>query len=96
MEYYEKPEVLKGDNKVYCPRCDARHDHEKTITFWKLPYIFVLVLKRFECDAYGHTHKRYVDVTSPMRINLNRFEKNGKGARPDVKQQLESVDGGDR
>lgn len=79
LEYYETPEVLRGDNRVWCPTCQGLHDHEKAITFWKLPYIFVLVLKRFEGpDQYGQTHKRYVDVTTPMRINLNRFEKNGK------------------
>ena len=80
LDHYEKPEVLKGDNKVFCPRCERRTDHEKKITFWKLPYIFVVVFKRFEYDSYGHMHKRHTDVTSPMRINLNRFEKNGKGA----------------
>lgn len=47
FDLHTKPELLTGDNAWYNEKTNKKEDVIKQITFWNLPNIIVIVLKRF-------------------------------------------------
>jgi ubiquitin carboxyl-terminal hydrolase 8 len=47
---YLEEEILSGDERWMCSRCNRKVDARKKIDLWKLPPVLVLHLKRFEFD----------------------------------------------
>lgn len=47
LNEFSKSEVLDSDNQWKCEKCEQLSNAQKIITFWKLPKIMIIVLKRF-------------------------------------------------
>eukprot|EP00347_Sterkiella_histriomuscorum_P004870 403358774 len=48
VEEFTKEEILDGQNKWKCPKCDKFQRATKKIDIWKLPSVLIINLKRFE------------------------------------------------
>lgn len=48
LDAFVAPEVLKGDDSIYCARCKKLTTQRKTLAFSRLPRVLVVHLKRFE------------------------------------------------
>ncbi|CAG9310433.1 unnamed protein product [Blepharisma stoltei] len=89
---YLKPEILSGDNKYLCEKCQARTDAVKGLKFMKLPYILVLQLKRFDLDYTTLQRKKLNDkVTFPQILNMNPFMKGEISGEEEI-AETESMD----
>ncbi|CAD7930133.1 unnamed protein product [Amoebophrya sp. A25] len=63
------------DTHWYCPNCRQKVPARKKIEFWKLPFVFVLHLKRFEYDqAKRKWNKNCVKLKSQTPIDLAEIE----------------------
>ena len=51
FELFTHPEYLEGDNAWYNEKTGQKEDIRKSITFWRLPKVLVIVLKRFTPDG---------------------------------------------
>ena len=53
FELYCRPEFLEGENAWYNEKTEKKENVKKQLTFWNLPKILVIVLKRFSpCGQY--------------------------------------------
>ena len=74
MEHHCVPEVLSGDNAWFNETTGKKQDVQKRLSFWSLPNVLVIVLKRFEMTARGHTRKIQVPVNVPCgRTDFSKF-----------------------
>jgi ubiquitin carboxyl-terminal hydrolase 2/21 len=48
LDAFVAPEILKGDDSIYCSRCKKLTPQRKTLCFSRLPRVLVVHLKRFE------------------------------------------------
>lgn len=48
VEEFTKEEILDGEDKWKCPKCDKFQRATKKIDIWKLPSVLIINLKRFE------------------------------------------------
>ena len=67
---YFKPEILSGDNSMYCNTCKGLREANNIMEIYLAPHVLILILNRgkgniFECD-----------VDFPHKLNLNKFIKN--------------------
>jgi ubiquitin C-terminal hydrolase len=67
---YFKPEILSGDNSIYCNTCKKLQEAKNMTEIYLAPHVLILILNRgrgniFECD-----------VDFPHKLNLNKFIKN--------------------
>lgn len=74
LESYLQIEILDGDNKYHCCRCDERTSAERRVTFSKLPPVLNIQLARYVFDLKTFRKKKLMD-----RILLPRELKIGKG-----------------
>jgi len=66
VKRYLQPEVLRGDDMWYCPRCKEHVEAQKTLQLWSLPQVLIIHLKRFSYSRYRRD-KLDVDVDFPIR-----------------------------
>lgn len=52
-----QPEFLSGENAWYNEVTNEKQNVKKRISFWSLPTILIIVLKRFEMNTHGHVNK---------------------------------------
>ena len=53
FDLFVEPEILEGDNAWYNEKSGKKENVKKQLTFWNLPKILVIVLKRFSpCGQY--------------------------------------------
>ena len=50
LKNYFKTEIMDGDNKINCEKCNIKRTCHKHLIFKSLPNILVVILKRFEFD----------------------------------------------
>jgi len=67
---YFKPEILSGENNIYCNTCKKLQEAKNETEIYLAPHVLILILNRgrgniFECD-----------VDFPHKLNLNKFIKN--------------------
>jgi ubiquitin C-terminal hydrolase len=67
---YFKPELLSGDNNIYCNTCKKLREANNKTEIYLAPHVLILILNRgkgniFECD-----------VDFPHKLNLSKFIKN--------------------
>ena len=74
LESYLQIEILDGDNKYHCCRCDERTSAERRVTFSKLPPVLNIQLARYVFDLKTFRKKKLMD-----RILLPRELEIGKG-----------------
>jgi ubiquitin C-terminal hydrolase len=74
MEHHCAPEVLSGDNAWFNEATGKKQDVKKRLSFWSLPNVLIIVLKRFEMNARGHTRKIQVPIDVPCnRADFSKF-----------------------
>jgi ubiquitin carboxyl-terminal hydrolase 8 len=74
MEHHCAPEVLSGDNAWFNEATGKKQDVKKRLSFWSLPNVLIIVLKRFEMNARGHTRKIQVPIDVPcVRADFSKF-----------------------
>jgi ubiquitin carboxyl-terminal hydrolase 36/42 len=57
LRQFTAPEILDGENKYKCDRCDAYVVAQKQITIHEAPNILNITLKRFKAGKYGKLNK---------------------------------------
>ena len=67
-------EVMEGDNKVFCEKCDDRQNSRKGLHFKALPPVLTLQLQRFDFDyELLRREKLYTNVRIPQVVNLGHL-----------------------
>lgn len=72
---YFKPEMLCGENKIYCNSCKKLEDAMNKIEMYMAPHVLILILNRgkgniFECE-----------VDFPKLLDLKNFIKNSNSPK---------------
>ena len=65
MSHHCAPEVLSGENAWFNETTGKKQDVQKRLSFWSLPNVLIIVLKRFEMNARGHVRKIQVPIDVP-------------------------------
>jgi len=80
LDHHCAPEVLGGDNAWFNEAAGQKQDVQKRLSFWSLPNVLIIVLKRFEMNARGYVRKIQVPVDVPC--NRADFSKYVHGYNP--------------
>jgi ubiquitin C-terminal hydrolase len=80
LDHHCAPEVLSGENAWFNEATGKKQDVQKRLSFWSLPNVLIIVLKRFEMNARGHVRKIQVPVDVPC--NRADFSKHVHGYNP--------------
>ncbi|XP_076039758.1 ubiquitin carboxyl-terminal hydrolase 47-like isoform X2 [Oratosquilla oratoria] len=74
LKHFVEPEVLTGNNKYKCSKCNNLCDAHKGLKFTRFPYLLTIHLKRFDFDYQTlHRIKLNDKVTFPNVLDLNNF-----------------------
>jgi ubiquitin C-terminal hydrolase len=74
LDHHCAPEVLSGDNAWFNAAAGKKQDVTKRLSFWSLPNVLIVVLKRFEMSARGHTRKIQVPIEAPCdRADFSKY-----------------------
>ena len=65
LDHHCAPEVLSGDNAWFNESTGEKQDVKKRLSFWSLPNVLIIVLKRFEMNARGYARKIQVPIEVP-------------------------------
>merc|ERR1712087_1057885 len=74
MKLYITPEIMDGDNKVSCSKCDSKQDSKKGIRLTSLPYFLGIHLKRWTFNF--HTLQRIKltkKIAFPQRFDASQY-----------------------
>merc|ERR1712228_428662 len=74
MKSYITPEIMDGDNKVSCTKCDSKQDSKKGIRLTSLPYFLGIHLKRWTFNF--HTLQRIKltkKIPFPQRFDASEY-----------------------
>lgn len=80
LDHHCAPEVLSGENAWFNEATGKKQDVQKRLSFWSLPNVLIVVLKRFEMNARGYVRKIQVPVDVPC--NRADFSKYVHGYNP--------------
>ncbi|KAI9503111.1 hypothetical protein BX070DRAFT_224763 [Coemansia spiralis] len=85
LDAYSEVEVLDGDDKWMCPKCNAKRKATKRLLISRLPLVLIVHLKRF--STIGHFREKLeTNVLVPTRnLYLDRY------AIPDARQMSNST-----
>jgi ubiquitin C-terminal hydrolase len=79
FDIFVEPEELSGDNAWYNEKLGKKQDILKTTTFWSLPQILVIILKRFSPDG---SRKLQSHIDFPLTdLNLSKYM---RGYKPET------------
>ena len=73
MDHHCAPEVLSGDNAWFNEATGQKQDVKKRLSFWNLPTVLIIGLKRFEMNARGQTRKIQVPIDMPCTVDFSRY-----------------------
>jgi ubiquitin C-terminal hydrolase len=74
MAHHCAPEVLSGENAWFNETTGKKQDVQKRLSFWSLPNVLIIVMKRFEMTARGHMRKIQVPVDVPCaRADFSKY-----------------------
>ncbi|NBO54827.1 MAG: ubiquitin carboxyl-terminal hydrolase [Actinobacteria bacterium] len=74
LDHHCAPEVLSGDNAWFNEATGKKQDVKKRLSFWSLPNVLIIVLKRFEMNARGQVRKIQVPVDVPCnRADFSKY-----------------------
>ena len=68
LDAFVAPEILKGDDSIYCARCKKLTTQRKKLAFSRLPRVLVVHLKRFEQVCFSRVISLQVAYT---RLDLH-------------------------
>jgi len=70
IELYTSVEKLDGDNRIFNEKTNKKEEANKNITFWSLPKVLVITLKRFGNN--GRKDQRFIDF--PLeKLDLSKY-----------------------
>ncbi|KAL0432671.1 UNVERIFIED_CONTAM: Ubiquitin carboxyl-terminal hydrolase 16 [Sesamum latifolium] len=67
LSLFTRSEMLDGENKYYCRRCNSYEQAEKKLRVSEAPNVLTIALKRFQLGTYGKLNKA---VKFPEVLNL--------------------------
>lgn len=74
LDHHCAPEVLTGENAWFNEAAGELQDVQKRLSFWSLPNVLIVVLKRFEMNARGYVRKIQVPVDVPCsRADFSKY-----------------------
>ena len=74
LDHHCAPEVLSGENAWFNEAAGQKQDVCKRLSFWSLPNVLIIVLKRFEMNARGHVRKIQARVEVPCdRADFSKY-----------------------
>lgn len=92
LQAYIEGEVLEGGNQVNCPKCNAKVDTLKRVSFKKLPNTLVFVLKRFFMDYNTmQTVKLNDKLEFPKDLDMKPYSKEGQPPAPSREEDSRST-----
>jgi len=78
LESYVKGDILDGDNKWLCSKCDDKRAALKRSCFGKLPKYLILHLSRFEFDFNTMRRKKLnTRFEFPLDLNMEKYTREG-------------------
>jgi ubiquitin C-terminal hydrolase len=70
FDLYTKKETLQGENQILNDKTDTKEDAEKSISFWSLPHIMVVTLKRFNVSSVSiRKNQAFVDFDETLDLS---------------------------
>ena len=73
LESYLKIEILDGENKYHCCRCDERTSAERRVIFSKLPPVLNIQLARYVFDLKTFRKKKLMDrILLPRTLDIRK------------------------
>ncbi|KAA0065086.1 ubiquitin carboxyl-terminal hydrolase 16-like isoform X1 [Cucumis melo var. makuwa] len=57
LQQYTSPEILDGDNRYHCTRCNSYVKARKRLSILEAPNILTIALKRFQSGKFGKLNK---------------------------------------
>lgn len=79
---FTQMEVLQGDNKVYCSKCEMKCCASKALRLATSPSILVCHLKRFAFDPSSGLTRLSKKVKFPQHLDISDYMSNLNQARP--------------
>ena len=74
LDHHCAPEVLTGENAWFNEAAGELQDVQKRLSFWSMPNVLIVVLKRFEMNARGYVRKIQVPVDVPCsRADFSKY-----------------------
>ncbi|XP_021308154.1 ubiquitin carboxyl-terminal hydrolase 16 isoform X1 [Sorghum bicolor] len=70
LRRFTSSEVLDGDNRYHCSRCNSYERAQKKLTILEAPNILTIALKRYQSGVLGETSKV---VKFPEHLNLSQY-----------------------
>ncbi|CAM6051440.1 unnamed protein product [Sphagnum compactum] len=80
LAQFTAPELLDGENKYKCDRCNAYVKADKRLTLHEAPNVLTIALKRFQSGKFGKLNKQ---VTFPEVLYMGPYMSR-KGDEPPV------------
>lgn len=78
LELYIQADLLEGENKYKCDKCNKRVDAKKRCFIQELPNNLIIHLKRFDFDLESLSRSKINDYCEfPMKLNIEPFTKDG-------------------
>jgi hypothetical protein len=74
LSHFCAPEILDGDNKYKCPRCNKKVRAQKQFTIRQPPHVLTLQLKRFGfMGLFGGNNKITKSINYPDQLTLDPY-----------------------
>ena len=78
LELFTQPEVMKGDNQVFCENCNDKCDMTFATCIDSLPNVLPLHLKRFDLDLRTfRTVKLNQRISFPLELDMHPYTESG-------------------
>lgn len=82
LDEFTKTEILSGENKVFCQKCDSKRTASKGLRLATAPSILVCHLKRFAFDDYGNLVRLHKRVKFPLRLEIGDYMSKVNKSKP--------------
>ena len=88
LEVFTQPEVMKGDNQVFCEKCQAKCDMTFGTCIHTLPNVLPLHLKRFDFDVRTfRTVKLNQSISFPLELDMHPYTETGIQQREKMRKR---------
>lgn len=97
LKAFTEGEILGGDNKPQCPRCNKNVDTLKRCLMHTLPPILVIHLKRFEFHYEQMRHfKLNSSCSFPMELDMEPYMRESHAAKESAKSKAAAASSGSK
>lgn len=82
LKEFTKTELLSGENKVFCQKCQRKRTATKGLRLATAPSILVCHLKRFAFDQYGNLVRLHKKVKFPTQLEIGDYMSKVNKSKP--------------